>query len=110
LPVAFSAWISAACAEVSCGLGSSPWPSAYGLSPTATTTVSTVRAAATASAGDLLLDAARAGVERSAIAATREVPVLAGVLGERAEVLGAVALVLRESERFVAEPAGVGQA
>jgi predicted NBD/HSP70 family sugar kinase len=30
------------------------------------------------------------------------------VLGERAEVLGAVALVLRESQRFVAEPAGVG--
>jgi hypothetical protein len=27
-----------------------------------------------------------------------------GVLGERAEVLGAVALVLRESQRFVAEP------
>jgi hypothetical protein len=26
------------------------------------------------------------------------------VLGERAEVLGAVALVLRESQRFVAEP------
>jgi predicted NBD/HSP70 family sugar kinase len=63
-----------------------------------------------AQAGDLLLDAARAGVARSAIAANREVPVLAGVLGERAEVLGAVALVLRESERFVAEPAGVGQA
>ncbi len=29
---------------------------------------------------------------------------LAGVLGERAEVFGAVALVLRASERFVAEP------
>jgi hypothetical protein len=28
----------------------------------------------------------------------------AGVLGERAEVPGAVALVLRESQRFVAEP------
>jgi hypothetical protein len=46
-------------------------------------------------------------VARSVIAANREVPVLAGVLGERAEVLGAVALVLRESERFVAEPAGL---
>ena len=44
-------------------------------------------------------------MRRSSIAATREVPVLVGVLGERAEVLGAVAMVLRESQRFVAEPA-----
>ena len=43
-------------------------------------------------------------VRRAAIAATRAIPVTAGVLGERAEVLGAVALVLRESQRFVAEP------
>jgi hypothetical protein len=43
-----------------------------------------------AQAGDLLLDPLRDAVERSAIAATREVPVLAGVLGERADVLGAV--------------------
>ena len=57
-----------------------------------------------AQAGDLLLEPLRDAVGRSAIAATREVPVLAGVLGERAEVLGAVALVLRESQRFVAEP------
>jgi predicted NBD/HSP70 family sugar kinase len=47
---------------------------------------------------------ARDAVGRSAITATREVPILAGVVGERAEVLGAVALVLRESQRFVAEP------
>jgi predicted NBD/HSP70 family sugar kinase len=58
-----------------------------------------------ARAGALLLEPLRATVGRSAIAATREVPVLEGVLGERAEVLGAVALVLRESQRFVAEPA-----
>jgi predicted NBD/HSP70 family sugar kinase/biotin operon repressor len=58
-----------------------------------------------AQAGEVLLEPLRASVGRSAIAATREVPVLAGVLGERAEVLGAVALVLRESQRFVAEPA-----
>ena len=57
-----------------------------------------------AQAGDLLLEPLREVVGRSAIAATREVPVRAGVLGERAEVLGAVALVLRESQRFVAEP------
>jgi predicted NBD/HSP70 family sugar kinase len=60
-----------------------------------------------AQAGDLLLDPLRAGVRRSAIASSREVPVVAGVLGERAEVLGAVALVLRESQRFVAEPPAV---
>jgi predicted NBD/HSP70 family sugar kinase len=57
-----------------------------------------------ARAGELLIEPVRAMVRRSAIAATREVPVMAGVLGERAEVLGAVALVLRESQRFVAEP------
>jgi predicted NBD/HSP70 family sugar kinase len=57
-----------------------------------------------AQAGDLLLESVREAVGRSAIAATREVPIRAGVLGERAEVLGAVALVLRESQRFVAEP------
>jgi predicted NBD/HSP70 family sugar kinase len=57
-----------------------------------------------AQAGELLLEPLRASLRRSAIAATRDVPVDAGVLGERAEVLGAVALVLRESQRFVAEP------
>jgi predicted NBD/HSP70 family sugar kinase len=57
-----------------------------------------------AQAADLLLEPLREAVGRSAIAATREVPIRAGVLGERAEVLGAVALVLRESQRFVAEP------
>lgn len=57
-----------------------------------------------AQAGDLLLDPLREQLRRSAIAAIRDVPVVAGVLGERAEVLGAVALVLRESQRFVAEP------
>jgi predicted NBD/HSP70 family sugar kinase len=60
-----------------------------------------------AQAGDLLLEPLRAGVRRSAIAAMRKLPVLAGVLGERAEVLGAVALVLRESQRFAAEPPAV---
>jgi predicted NBD/HSP70 family sugar kinase len=61
-----------------------------------------------AQAGELLLEPLRTSLARSAIAATREVPVLGGVLGERAEVLGAVALVLRESQRFVAEPAPAG--
>jgi predicted NBD/HSP70 family sugar kinase len=57
-----------------------------------------------AQAGDLLLEHVREMVLRTAIGATRELPIVAGVLGERAEVLGAVALVLRESQRFVAEP------
>src|SRR4051812_9078811 len=57
-----------------------------------------------ARAGDLLLAPVRDVVRRAAIAATRAIPVTAGVLAERAEVLGAVALVLRESQRFVAEP------
>jgi predicted NBD/HSP70 family sugar kinase len=61
-----------------------------------------------AQAGELLLEPLRASLRRSAIAATRDVPVLAGILGERAEVLGAVALVLRESQRLVAEPAPAG--
>ena len=60
-----------------------------------------------AQAGEVLLEPVRAMVRRSAIAATRAVPVMPGVLGERAEVLGAVALVLRESQRFVAEPPAV---
>ena len=61
-----------------------------------------------AQAGEVLLEPMREMIRRSTIAATRQVPVMQGVLGERAEVLGAVALVLRESERFVAEPEAAG--
>ncbi len=51
-----------------------------------------------AAAGDLLLDPLRATVGRYAIpSAARSLSVVTGVLGERAAVLGAVALVLRES-------------
>jgi predicted NBD/HSP70 family sugar kinase len=57
-----------------------------------------------ARAGDLLLDPVRTAVSRSTIGAVREIPVTTGTLGERADVLGAVALVLRDSERFVAQP------
>jgi predicted NBD/HSP70 family sugar kinase len=57
-----------------------------------------------AQAGDVLLTPMRDCVRRSAIASVRETPISAGVLGERAEVLGAVALVLRESGRGTAEP------
>jgi predicted NBD/HSP70 family sugar kinase len=50
-----------------------------------------------AGAGDLLLDPIREVVSRFAIPAA--VPeIVAGVLGERAEVLGALALVLRDVE------------
>jgi predicted NBD/HSP70 family sugar kinase len=57
-----------------------------------------------AAADGILLDPLRTVVQRSTIASLRGTPVLAGVLGERAEVLGAVALVLRESRRYVAVP------
>jgi predicted NBD/HSP70 family sugar kinase len=55
-------------------------------------------------AGDVLLNPVREIVRRSAVASARQTPITAGVLGDRAEVLGAVALVLRESRRVVAEP------
>jgi predicted NBD/HSP70 family sugar kinase len=61
-----------------------------------------------AQAGPLVLEPMAAMVRRSGIGAVRETPVTAGVLGERAEVLGAIALVLRESRRFVAEPTPAG--
>jgi predicted NBD/HSP70 family sugar kinase len=51
-----------------------------------------------ASAGELLFTPLTAALERAAIpSAATDVEVVAGVLGERAEVLGAIALVLRES-------------
>ena len=56
-------------------------------------------------AGEVLLEPLRASLRRAAIGSMRDVPVVAGVLGERAEVLGAVALVLRGSDRYVADPA-----
>jgi predicted NBD/HSP70 family sugar kinase len=58
-----------------------------------------------AGAGELLLEPLRASLRRAAIGSMRDVDVVAGVLGERAEVLGAVALVLRGSDRYVAVPA-----
>ncbi len=57
-----------------------------------------------AAAGELLLEPAALMVRRSGIGSVRATPVLAAVLGERAEVLGAIALVLRESRRAVADP------
>jgi predicted NBD/HSP70 family sugar kinase len=54
-------------------------------------------------AGDVLLDPVREVVRRNAIpSAAADTKIVAGVLGERAEMLGALALVMREPERFAA--------
>jgi predicted NBD/HSP70 family sugar kinase len=54
-------------------------------------------------AGDLLLDPLREAVRRDALPATAaELKVVAGELGERANLLGALALVLMQSEHEVA--------
>ena len=51
-------------------------------------------------AGELLLDGVRESLERSALpTAVEAADVVAGSLGDRAEVLGAIALVLSEAER-----------
>ena len=53
-----------------------------------------------ADAGELLLDGVRESLERSALpTAAQAATVVAGSLGDRAEVLGAIALVLSEAER-----------
>jgi predicted NBD/HSP70 family sugar kinase len=54
-------------------------------------------------AGDLLLEPMRHELRRAAIpSAAEDVEVVSGVLGERAEVLGAIALALRELETSAA--------
>jgi predicted NBD/HSP70 family sugar kinase len=53
-----------------------------------------------AAAGDLLLDGVRESIGRAALAgAASSARLVAGVLGDRAQVLGAVALVVSESDR-----------
>jgi predicted NBD/HSP70 family sugar kinase len=53
-----------------------------------------------AAAGDLLLDGMRESVARAALPETsRAAELVAGVLGERAQVLGALALVVSEADR-----------
>ena len=53
-----------------------------------------------AAAGDLLLDGMRESVARAALPETsRGAQLVAGVLGERAQVLGALALVVSEADR-----------
>jgi predicted NBD/HSP70 family sugar kinase len=57
-----------------------------------------------AQTGGVLLDPIAAGIERHSVApAAASVRVCAGVLGERAEVLGAAALVLAKSPRALVE-------
>lgn len=52
-------------------------------------------------AGDALFEPLRQSVRRHAIpSALEDLEIVPGVLGERAELLGALALVLRDSERF----------
>jgi predicted NBD/HSP70 family sugar kinase len=54
-------------------------------------------------AGDVLLDPVRDVVRRNAIpSAADDTEIVGAVLGERAEMLGALALVMQESERFAA--------
>jgi predicted NBD/HSP70 family sugar kinase len=53
-----------------------------------------------ASAGDLLLDGVRESIARAALPSAADAAgVVAGVLGERAQVLGAIALVVSEADR-----------
>jgi hypothetical protein len=52
-------------------------------------------------AGEILLEPMREAVRRNAIpSASEDLEIAAGVLGERAELLGALALVMQESDRF----------
>jgi predicted NBD/HSP70 family sugar kinase len=58
-------------------------------------------------AGETLLDPLRRTVERIAIpSAVERMEIVPGVLGERAELLGALALVMQESDRFATHDAG----
>jgi predicted NBD/HSP70 family sugar kinase len=53
-----------------------------------------------AAAGDLLLDGVRESVAKAALPSAAEAAgVIAGVLGDRAQVLGAIALVVSEADR-----------
>ena len=53
-----------------------------------------------AAAGDLLLDGVRESVAKSALPSAADAArVVAGVLGERAQVLGSLALVVSEADR-----------
>jgi predicted NBD/HSP70 family sugar kinase len=58
-----------------------------------------------AAAGDVLLEPMREAVQRRAIpSAAEDVEIVTAALGDRAELLGAVALVLYESEGAASSP------
>jgi predicted NBD/HSP70 family sugar kinase len=60
-------------------------------------------------AGETITNPIKESIDRWAIAsAAEQVEVVPGVLGERAELLGALALVLHVSDRFVTRPAARG--
>ena len=60
-----------------------------------------------AMAGDLLLDAVREAIGRYAVpAAVEDLAVVAGALGDRAELMGALALVVGQSELVLSERLG----
>jgi predicted NBD/HSP70 family sugar kinase len=62
-------------------------------------------------AGEKITGPITESVRRAAIpSAAEEVEVVPGVLGERAEMLGALALVLRAPDRFVSPAAEAGMA
>ena len=62
-------------------------------------------------AGDALLEPLEASLHRYALpAAADDVEVVQGELGERAEVLGAIALALRQSDQFFVSRLAVGEA
>jgi predicted NBD/HSP70 family sugar kinase len=62
-------------------------------------------------AGEILLEPLRETARRNAIpSAADNLEVVTGVLGERAEMLGALALVMHESERFAAPEVSFGRA
>jgi predicted NBD/HSP70 family sugar kinase len=63
-----------------------------------------------AAAGDLLLDGVRSSVRLAALPAAAEAArVVAGVLGERAQVLGALALAVGEADAQLDLPATINQ-
>ena len=63
-----------------------------------------------AAAGDLLLDGVRSSVRLAALPAAAEAArVVAGVLGERAQVLGALALAVGEAGAALDLPATINQ-
>jgi predicted NBD/HSP70 family sugar kinase len=63
-----------------------------------------------AAAGDLLLDGVRSSVRLAALPAAADAArVVAGVLGERAQVLGALALAVGEADAALDLPASINQ-